>query len=63
MRKKAGGYFIQIYQTDHPPLHAHIFKDGELVARFDLENMVFMDGSDERHKGRVKKALADAKVI
>lgn len=63
MRKKAGGYIIQIYKTDHPPLHAHIFKDGELVGRFDLENMVFMEGSVERHEGRVLKALKTAGLV
>jgi hypothetical protein len=63
VRKRAGGYVIEIYKTDHPPLHAHIFKDGDLVGRFDLENKVFMAGTYKRHRGRMLRALHTAGLI
>jgi hypothetical protein len=63
VRWKANGYDIRIYRTDHPPLHVHVFKDGRLVARYDLEERKFMDGSVKRHEGRVKKALAQVGLI
>ncbi len=60
---KAGGYIIRLYAVDHPPLHVHVFKDGRLVARFDLEGQEFMPGSAPRHTGRIRKALKRAKLI
>ncbi len=54
---------IRLYLNDHPPPHVHVFKDGVLVARYDLQNLRFMPGSQPRHFGRVTKALRDAGVI
>jgi hypothetical protein len=63
LRWKSNGYDIRIYATDHPPLHAHVFKEGKLIARFDLESRKFMDGSVERHRGRVRQALVKVGLI
>jgi len=52
-----------MYENDHPPLHVHVYKDKRLVARYDLEHRCFMDGSDERHYGRVLNALGAAGLI
>lgn len=52
-----------MYENDHRPLHVHVFKDGRLVARYDLEHGCFMEGSDERHHGRVLSALEQAGLI
>ena len=60
---KRGGYVIRLYLDDHPPPHVHVFKDGALVGRYDLQNHRFMPGSQPRHFGRVTKALRDAGVI
>jgi hypothetical protein len=60
---KVGGFVIRLYDNDHPPLHVHVFKDGSLVARYDLEHRCFMDGSDERFYGRIEKALGKAGLI
>jgi hypothetical protein len=57
------GYVIRLYMNDHPPLHVHVFKDEKLVARYDVENHVFLLGSEARHFGRIKKALRDAGII
>ena len=59
---KALGYVIRMYDTDHPPMHVHVFKDTREVARYDLENGEFMDG-DPRHFGRIRKALRQAGLI
>lgn len=60
---KRGGYVIRLYANDHPPIHVHVFKDGVLVARYDLQNGRFMPGSEKRHFGRITKALRDAGLI
>jgi hypothetical protein len=62
-RWKAGGYIIQLYETDHPPLHVHVFRGRRLVARYDLERRRFMLGSDPRHAARIVRALRTAGLI
>lgn len=52
-----------MYEHDHPPLHAHVFKDGREVARFDLESREFMDGSDLKHAGRIRRALRRIELL
>ncbi len=58
-RIRAGGYVIVSWDSDHRPLHVHVYKDGRCVGRFDLEHQVFMD-IDRRHRGRVLRALNKA---
>jgi hypothetical protein len=60
---KAGGYVIRLYVRDHPPLHVHVFKESREVARYDLEGGRFLAGSEERHMGRVRRALRNAGLI
>jgi hypothetical protein len=52
-----------MYENDHPPLRVHVFRDSRLVARYDLEHRRFMEGSDERHFGRVLNAPRAAGLI
>jgi hypothetical protein len=56
-RWKAGGYVIQLYATDHPPLHVHVFRGRRLVARYDLHGRRFMPGSDLGQAKRILRAL------
>ncbi len=59
---KALGYVIRLYETDHPPRHVHVYRDGKQVARYDLENGRFMDG-DPKHFVRIRAALRQAGLI
>jgi hypothetical protein len=34
-----------------------------LVARFDLEHQRFMEGSQRRHFGRIRRALQQLKLV
>ena len=63
MRWKAGGYLILLYSNDHPPLHVHIYKNGRLVAKYDIENGTFMKLVTVRQKSRILAALRRAKII
>lgn len=60
---KRAGYEIVWYAGDHPPVHVHIFRDGQLLDRYDLEHGVFMDGTIGRHMGRVLKALGSTPLL
>jgi len=53
---RAGGFKIVQYQNDHPPLHVHVLRDDELVAKYDLERGRFMF-LREGFRGRVLRAL------
>jgi hypothetical protein len=52
-----------MYENDHPPPHVHVFKDGTLVDRYDLESGAFMDGTVGRHRGRVLRAMRTLGLI
>jgi hypothetical protein len=43
-RRKRGGYIFETYAGDHPPYHVHIYRGGEFIGRFDIENQRPMDG-------------------
>ena len=60
---KARGFVIRLYEHDHPPLHVHVFRDGRLVARFDLENQEFMTLRSPRQRPSILRALRSAGVI
>jgi hypothetical protein len=57
--KKVGGFLFRIYKNDHRPYHTHIFKDGNELGRFDLENQKSMD-IGLKIEGPLRKALENA---
>jgi len=61
-RKKAGGYVIIQWDSDHPPMHVHVYRDRVCVARFNLEDEEFME-VDLKHRGRIIKALKKAGLL
>jgi len=34
---RRGGYVFVTWVGDHPPRHVHVYRDGELVAKWDLD--------------------------
>ena len=34
---RRGGYVFLVYVSDHPPRHVHVFRDGKLVVKWNLE--------------------------
>lgn len=53
-RVRRGGYIFVWFRGDHPPPHVHVFKDGKLMAKYDLENRRLMEG---RINKRISKIL------
>ena len=47
-RIRRGGYIFVWWLADHAPRHVHVFKDGRLVCKFDLENWKVMKGEAGR---------------
>ena len=42
---RRGGYIFLSWKGDHSPRHVHVYRDGKLVLKWDLENRKAMDGS------------------
>jgi Domain of unknown function (DUF4160) len=45
---RLGGYIFISGKSDHPPRHVHVYREGELVVKWDLDNGRPMRGSASR---------------
>ena len=43
-----GGYIFITWIGDHSPRHVHVYRDGTLVVKWDLENQKPMRGNATR---------------
>ncbi len=41
---RRGGYIFVTWRGDHPPRHVHVYRDGKLVVKWDLDNKKAMKG-------------------
>jgi hypothetical protein len=53
---RRGGYVFVTWVGDHPPRHEHVYRDGRLVVKWDLDRGQSMEGAAP---GRVRKLLAE----
>ena len=51
---RRGGYIFFTWQGDHQPRHVHVYRDGKLVLKWDLDNRRLMKGKVSR---RVRKLI------
>jgi len=42
------GYVFVTWKGDHPPRHVHVYRDGKLVVKWDLDNWKPMKGEASR---------------
>jgi hypothetical protein len=47
-RIRRGGYIFLTWVGDHPPRHVHVYRDGQLVVKWDLDNHKPMIGKATR---------------
>jgi hypothetical protein len=47
-RIRRGGYVFVTWISDHPPRHVRVYKDGELVLKFDLRHRRRLEGMANR---------------
>ena len=45
---RRGGYIFITWKGDHSPRHVHVYRDGKLVMKWDLENKRTMKGKANR---------------
>ena len=43
-----GGYVFITWKGDHPPRHVHVYRDGTLIVKWDLDNQKAMKGAVTR---------------
>jgi hypothetical protein len=56
---RRGGYIFMVWKGDHPPRHVHVYRDGKLVVKWDLDNRKPMKGQAPR---RVLQLIAELEV-
>jgi len=45
---RRGGYVFITWKGDHSPRHVHVYRDGRLVVKWDLDDRKPMKGNDSR---------------
>ena len=55
-KHRRGGYVFITWRGDHPPRHVHVYRDGKLVVKWDLDNRTVMKGAAT---SRVLKLIAE----
>lgn len=55
-RHRRGGYVFITWKADHPPRHVHVYRDGKLVVKWDLDSRKAMKGAATR---RVLELIAE----
>ncbi len=56
---RRGGYTFFAWKGDHDPRHVHVYRDGRLVVKWDLDRGMVMKGSDNR---RVRTLIAELRA-
>ena len=41
---RRGGFIFVTWKGDHPPRHVHVYRDGRLVVKWNLDEQVAMKG-------------------
>jgi len=47
-RLRRGGFIFVWWKGDHSPRHVHVYRDGKLVVKWDLDNQKPMKGEAPR---------------
>ncbi len=56
---RRGGYIFITWIGDHSPYHVHVYRDGTLVVKWDLENDTPMQGAASKRILRLLQELRD----
>lgn len=60
---RRGGYVLVSWIGDHSPKHVHVYRDGELVVKWDLENWRSMKGTASRQLLGVLRDLLEEGLL
>jgi hypothetical protein len=62
-KHRRGGYVFVSWKGDHPPRHVHVYRDGRLVVKWDLDNEKPMRGQATRRVIELIKELESERVL
>jgi hypothetical protein len=51
-----GGFIVLAWKGDHSPRHVHVYRDGTLVVKWDLDNWQPMKGNAST---RIRRLLGE----
>lgn len=54
---RRGGYIFITWKGDHPPRHVHVYRDGVLVVKWNLEDRLPMKGAASERVLRLLEEL------
>lgn len=60
---RRGGYVFLTWTGDHSPRHVHVYKDGKLVVKWDLENSQPMKGRASARILRLIRELEEESAL
>ena len=56
---RRGGCVFLSWKSDQDPRHMHVYRDGRLVVKWDLDRGIVMKGSENR---RVRALIAELRA-
>lgn len=56
-RFRRGGFVFVTFVGDHAPRHVHVYRDGRLVVKWDVEHGEAMEGAASRTVRRLIEEL------
>ncbi len=60
---RRGGYVFFTWKGDHGPRHVHVYRNGALVVKWDLDNRVAMKGEVSERIMRLIRQLQAEGVL
>ena len=60
---RRGGYVFITWKGDHPPRHVHVYRDGTLIVKWDLDNQSDEGRCDAAHSGADSRARSRGPAV
>ena len=55
-KTRRGGFVFLAWKGDHSPRHVHVYRDGKLIVKWDLDNWQPMKG---KSSARIRRFLTE----
>jgi hypothetical protein len=62
-KRRRGGYIFVAWKGDHPPRHVHVFREGRLVVKWNLESWRPMEGQASPRVMRLIRELLEEGLL
>jgi len=63
VRVRRGGFIFITWKGDHPPRHVHVYRDGRLVVKWNLDSWKPMEGDPPRRLIVLIQALRERGIL